>query len=252
MAFTWADRRRFMIIGGASLVALTLLAGLGIAIVYEAPSCMDLKQNQDEEGVDCGGSCALLCATQVQQLRPTLARALPTSFGRTDAVVYVENRNQDAEAKGAKYEIEVFDEAGVLLGAKTGTIDIPARATVPIFVPGVVQGVTAAPRAFVTFTDIPWRMARGETEPLVVGRTDLADGESPRITVTVENPSPHTTHDRVLVATVFNASGIAIAASQTIVPSVPGLGSSEAVFTWNAPFPEPAARVEVRAQPRLP
>lgn len=249
---TWADRRRAYVIGGAVLVALTLLAGIVFAVVYEAPSCSDRKQNQDEAGVDCGGSCAYLCAAQVQPVRAPLVRALATPSGRTDVVAYIENRNQAAEAKGAVYEVEVYGDGGVLLGKKSGTLDIPARATVPVFVPGVVQGVTSAPQAFVTFTDLKWRTARGEIEPVTIGTVTLQDGTSPRVRALVGNPSPRATYDRVFVATLYNAEGIVVAASQTVVPSIPALGESEAVFTWNAPFAEPVTRIEVRAQPRLP
>lgn len=252
MALTWAERRRAYVIGGVALVALTALSGIAFAVLYEAPSCMDRKQNQDEAGVDCGGSCAYLCTAQVQPLRTPLVRAIATQSGRTDAVAYIENRNQAAEAKSAAYEVEIYAEGGLLLGKKSGVIDIPARATVPVFVPGVVQGVSAAPQAFVTFTDLKWRTARGEVEPVTVGLVALEDGSSPRVRATVANPSPRATYDRVFVATLYTASGIVIAASQTVVPSIPAAGEAQAVFTWSAPFPEPVARIDVRAQPRLP
>lgn len=249
---TWAERRRAYVIGGAILVALTILSGIVFAVIYEAPSCMDRKQNQDETGVDCGGSCAYLCAAEVQQLRTPLVRAISTQSGRTDVVAYVENRNQAAEVKGAAYEVEVYAEGGLLLGKKSGVVDIPAHATVPVFVPGVVQGIGSAPQAFITFSDLKWRAARGEVEPVTVGRIELEDGSSPRVRAVVGNPSPRATYDRVFVATLYSASGTVIAASQTVVPSIPALGEGEAIFTWNAPFPEPVTRVDVRAQPRLP
>jgi hypothetical protein len=252
MALTWAERRRAYVIGGTILVVLTLLSGLVFAVVYEAPSCSDRKQNQDEAGIDCGGSCAYLCDAQVQQLRTPLVRALSTQSGRTDAVAYIENRNQTAEVKQATYEIEIYGDGGVLLGKKSGTVDIPARATIPVFLPGVVPGVTSAPQAFVTFTDLKWRTARGEIEPVTVGSVQLEEGASPRVRTMVGNPSPRATYDRVFIATLYNAQGIAIAASQTVVPNIPAVGEAEAVFTWSAPFTEPVTRVEVRAQPRLP
>ena len=252
MALTWATRRRVMIYGGAALVALTLLAGVVIAVVYEAPSCSDGKQNQGEAGVDCGGSCAYLCESQVQELRTPLVRALPTATGRTDVVAYIENRNQNAEAKDVRYTIEVYADGGVRIGSQTGTVDVPARATVPVFVPGVVSGISTAPQAFITFENLRWRNARGEAEPLSVGSTELLSGDAPRVRAVIENPGPQATYNRTVVATVFDASGRAIAASQTVLRSVPAGGNAEAIFTWTAPFPEAAARVEVRAVPELP
>lgn len=252
MALTWADRRRAYLFGGVGAIGLMLVAAVAFSIMYEAPSCRDFTQNQDEAGVDCGGSCAYLCASQVQKLPPPEVRAISTASGRTDVVAYIENRNQGAEAKDAAFDVEVYSESGELLGKRSVRMDLPARTIVPVFVPGVVAGVTAAPKALVAFTDLKWRFARGEIEPVVIGRVDLADGLTPRVTAVVSNPSPAATHDRVLVASVYNSSGTIIAASQTVLSTIPALGERTAIFTWNAPFPEAAARVEVRAQPRLP
>lgn len=241
-----------MIIGGAALIALVLIAGIVIAIVYETPSCSDGKQNQDEVGIDCGGSCAYLCESQVQTVRTPLVRAISSPLGRTDVVAYVENRNQEAEAKNASYVVEVFGEGGALLGMRTGMIDLPARSVVPLFIPGIVLGIASSPQVFITFDGISWRIARGEEEPLRIGRATIVEGASPRVSALVENMVAEPTYDRTIIATVFGANDTVIGASQTVLKSIPALGSAEAVFTWTSPFPEPIVRVEVRAQPRLP
>lgn len=253
MALTWADKRRFYVIGGAALIGITLLAALTISILYEAPSCMDQKQNQDEAGIDCGGSCAYLCMHEVQEPRVSFARALANGNGRTDVIAYVENRNQNAEAKSARYEVEVFDESGVLLGKREGTIDLPARSTVALFVPGIYLGMGAAPRTFVSFADeTKWRNARGGEAPVIVTRADLVLGSQPRVNATLSNDSPDALYNRTLIATVFDAAGVAIAASQTIVRQIEGAGSADVVFTWNEPFTGTATRVEVTSVPVLP
>lgn len=253
MALTWADKRRFYIIGGAALIGITLLIIFGISILYEAPSCMDQKQNQDETGIDCGGSCAYLCAHEVQEPRVAFARALANGNGRTDVIAYIENRNQDAEAKSARYEVEVFDEAGVLLGKREGTIDLPARSTTALYVPGIYQGIGAAPRAFVSFKDeVKWRNARGGEEAIAVMSADLVLGDKPRVNAVLSNVSPTAVYNRTMIVTVFDVTGVAIAASQTVVREISGRGTAQAVFTWNEPFLEAATRVEVTSVPVLP
>src|SRR3989344_6201594 len=58
---SWAAGRRFIILCIVGAVVIAFLAAISIATFYKSPSCSDGKQNQDETGVDCGGSCAYLC-----------------------------------------------------------------------------------------------------------------------------------------------------------------------------------------------
>lgn len=253
MAFTWADKRRFYVIGGAALIGIALLTVFVISIMYEAPSCMDQKLNQDEAGIDCGGSCAYLCAHEVQEPRVTFARTIENGSGRTDVIAYIENRNQSAEAKSARYTVEVFDETGNLLGTKEGTMDLPARSTVSLFIPGIYQGIGTAPRAFVSFADdTKWRNARGGENAIAVSQADLVLGDRPRVNAILSNISPTAVYNKTVIATVFNQEGVAIAASQTVVREISGRGTATAVFTWNQPFAGTAARVEVTSVPSLP
>ena len=59
MAISWAAKKQLTYL----LFALVAVAGLIAAIWLNitAPSCTDGKQNQDEQGIDCGGVCAKEC-----------------------------------------------------------------------------------------------------------------------------------------------------------------------------------------------
>src|SRR3989344_1263580 len=96
---SWAARRRFFILLIVGAVAVAFLTTIGIAIFYNAPSCTDNKQNQDEAGVDCGGACSYLCIEQ--QLPPTVlfTKAIKNGDGRVDVVALIENKNSSAAAK---------------------------------------------------------------------------------------------------------------------------------------------------------
>lgn len=255
MAFTslsWADRRRGIIIGGAVLAGLTLIAGIIIAVMYDVPTCTDGTQNADETGVDCGGSCAYLCRADIEAPRVTFARAV-VSGGRTDVIAYVENRNRDAEADDAHYTLELFDESGSPLAKREGVVDMPARSIVPIFVPGLLNGISVAPRTFVSFDgDTKWRTPKTGDAPLTATNVQMSLGPQPRVTASVNNPGPDTAYGRTVVATVFDTDGQATAASKTVVRAVPGFASADVVFTWPEPFSGAAMKVEVSVLPVLP
>lgn len=253
MALTWSQRRRFAIIGTAVSIGILLLAGVVFAVMYDVPSCMDGKQNQDEAGVDCGGSCAYLCKADVQAPRVTLARAIPNAAGRTDAVAYIENRNQNAEAKSAAYTVELYDDQGRSVAVRRGMIDLSARSIVPLFVPAIAQGIYTGTKVFVTFDDsLKWRNVEEGSATLSVRSVEIIPGDRPRVRAMLGNDSPQTLYNRTVVATVLASDGTAVAASQTVVREIKPQGAFEAVFTWNEPFPEGALRAEVRAVPVLP
>lgn len=252
MALSWSERRRFLVIGGAALLALVLAGLLAFSFLHKAPSCTDGVQNGDETGIDCGGSCAYVCSVTVEAPRITFARAVATG-GRTDVIAYVENRNRDEEAKAAAYTVELFDESGRLIGSDEGVLDLPARAIVPLFASSLAPGLAFTPRAFVSFSeDTKWRLMKEARAEPAVSDVVLLTGDNPRVTATVTNPSATGMGERAAVATVFDARGIAIAASRTVTQALAPRGSTQAVFTWPEPFNGEATKVEVRVVPQLP
>src|SRR3989344_4463131 len=92
----WASRRKSIYLG-LIVVVLTLIFFLVFwNFWYTAPNCFDGFRNGDEEGVDCGGSCTLVCKASVirpiVRWDPRLFEVLP---GVWSALVYVENPNID-------------------------------------------------------------------------------------------------------------------------------------------------------------
>lgn len=253
MTLTWSQRRRLAVIGTAASVLILLVTGIIFAVMYDVPSCMDGKRNQDEAGVDCGGSCAYLCKADVQAPRVSFARSLAVGSGRTDVVAYIENRNQNAESKNAAYTVELVDDQGRIVASRRGMIDLAARSVVPLYVPALAQGVYAGSRALLTFEDsLAWRNVReGSVQP-AVRSVEIIPGDRPRVRAVLENPSPQSLYNRTVIATVFSSDGSAIAASQTVVREIQPQDTFDALFTWNEPFPEGALRAEVRAVPVLP
>lgn len=253
---SWALERRALILTIIGLVVLTVVAFVAIATFYKAPTCADGVQNQDEEGIDCGGSCAYLCSALVEHPTPTVlfARALALSNGRTDVLAYVENKNQNSAINDARYTIELYSEDRALLATRDGVMDIPAGAEVPVYVPFLFSGTQKVGQAFLSFDDasLVWFSAPSYEPTVAVEDIGIANTQTaPRITATVVNKTALPTAKIVFVASVYDARGNVIAASQTVTLSIPAFSSTPAVFTWNAPFAETPARIEVDPVPVL-
>jgi hypothetical protein len=213
-----------------------------------APSCTDGRQDGNETGIDCGGSCAYICSDTVTVPVVRFARPLSPAAGRTDVIAYVDNPNAGVAAQDVSYRIDLYGADNVLVSSKTGSVDLPPRGTVPVFVPNFSSGYQAATRAFLTIatTTIHWYAYTGTRIIPSVGNYSLSNADTaPSISVPLTNPSAEPLYDVKVVATVFDAKGNAIAASQTLLASIPAQGSQTATFTWNAPFSAPVARVDI-------
>jgi hypothetical protein len=133
------------------------------------------------------------------------------------------------------------------LKESTGVLDLPPFSTVPIFLPSFYIGEVSGGQAFLTINSekIIWRRMPERTLPVsenpVVGGTT----NEPRITAVLKNETVNTFSNVKVIVAVYGPSGNVIAASQTIVSQILGQGESIATFTWNQPFSEIPARIEV-------
>ncbi|MBA3789249.1 hypothetical protein H0X32_02550 [Patescibacteria group bacterium] len=243
----WAAKRRTLIeiillACGGGIIAIVL-----VATFYKTPSCMDTKQNQGELGIDCGGPCAYACTVDETPPAARFVRAVSSEPGRTDAIAYIDNTNADAGALNASYTIEFYGPTEALIGRKTGTINVPPSTTVPLFLSNLYSGSEPVSQAFLTFDQTSLKWLRAAQKPIVPvpDAIQIQDGPTPRITARLTNPTAHILYNISVVATVFDASDNAIAASQTLVPQLPSQGSAPLIFTWNAPFAGTPARVEI-------
>src|SRR5437868_4758283 len=225
---SWAGERRAIILIIAGAVILGALATLGFSIFYNVPTCTDKKQNQDEQGTDCGGSCTTLCAFQVHN-EPVVSfvRAITPQPGRTDIIASIQNRNADAEAADAPFLLEVYGTERQLIVKKTIKVDLPPSTSVPVYLADVAPRGSVAAQAFLAPVEesFVWRKVAGVRDPQpTVGEVTIIDGDAPRITATLINPLARTLYDTTLIAIVRDLSGNVIAASQTLVPKLPSQG----------------------------
>ena len=114
------------------LLFLTVLFGVSVWIwqtTRPQPSCFDAIQNQNEQGVDCGGICALACKKEPRY--PTISVIRADIFSvqeRTyDAIAEVENKNTDFGAVSFSYEFNLRTASGAVIFSRHGTSYILPR-----------------------------------------------------------------------------------------------------------------------------
>lgn len=93
------------------VVFFGIIGGIYFGLLRSPASCFDNRQNQAEEGVDCGGSCE---PCEIRKLAPLTARTvkvLPTAQGVT-LFAEVRNENPTFGAVSLTYVFEVLDATG--------------------------------------------------------------------------------------------------------------------------------------------
>ena len=244
---SWASQRQLIIVSIIVAVAVALVAAVGIAIFYDTPSCTDRKQNQDETGIDCGGSCARVCVAEAIAPSAKFTRALTQQQGRVDVISYIENPNRTAAVANARYTIELYDAKGIVVARKEGSIDLPPASTVPVYVPNMYGATLVGARAFLTFDSASLVFVKYADRRIIprYNNDAMVPGVAPRITASFSNPSAEVVRDTPVIATVFDAEGNAIAATQTLLAQLPSQGTAQVIFVWNEPFIVAPARIDV-------
>jgi hypothetical protein len=246
---SWAARRRFIILLIVGAIAVAFLAVVSIATFYKAPSCTDGVQNQAETGIDCGGPCPYLCVAEQQPPTVLFTKALSNGIGRTDVIASVENKNATAAAKNVPYRVTLYGSDQALIQEVTGTLDLPPGATIPVYIPGIDLGKQTAVRAFfsIAASAPKWFTlgANARSVPLVSNTKQSGTISAPRIEAILTNPTVTPFGNVQTIVIVHDKNGDVIAASQTVVSSIPAQGEATATFTWNSAFLDVPASIEV-------
>lgn len=235
---SWSTKRKTLYGGGVVLVLAIIFAISFFGFFYQAPSCTDGKQNGDETGVDCGGSCTNICESD--SLAPVVywAKAFNISGNVYNIAAYVENPNVNSENLKATYEFKVFDDRNILLGARDGETFIPKNKKFIVFEPGFIIPNRVPKYVEFTFTSFSTWQKDDSVEPdISVAYSPLAGtSTAPRITGTISNNSFQDVGGVELVALVQDSNENAVAVSRTFVDSLPQQSLQDFVFTWQKPF----------------
>jgi hypothetical protein len=175
------------------------------------------------------------------------ARAVVASPSRTDVIAYIDNPNTGDSANNVQATVEVYDANHTLLASKNVAFNLSAGGLTPVFVQGILASNVPVSQTFFTIDDAHVQWVRTTTKPFVPNVQNITwqGGAMPRASAMLMNPIAQPFTNILLIATVFDANKNAIAASRTIVPSLPSQGTAQAVFTWSVPFTSAPARVEV-------
>ncbi len=247
---SWASKRQFTYLSIVLAVVLVIAAIIIVPIVNKPATCVDGKQNGDEKGVDCGGSCQKFCAFEVSDVVTLWSRSFQVQGDRYNAMAYVENQNPDAKIADIGYEFRLYDQDNKFIALRDGRTSIPPNGRMAIFEPGINVGNKIPRITQFKFTEAPVWV---KTDPKIEDRVQLEIGDknlmqtdsAPRLTATVTNNTIYNVPNVEFYGIVYDDAGNAIAGSKTFLPSIQKNGTEDIFFTWSLPFTGTVFKTEI-------
>ncbi len=245
----WASQRQLFYLA-IFLVAVLLFSAVFIFPHFQkAPTCFDGKQNGNETGIDCGGSCEAACFFEANNISIRWVRAFPAANNVYNVLAYAENQNANLGVKNISYEFDLYDADNVFIARRTGSTFVGPNSKVAIFEAGIDVGNRVPKRTSFAFLEDPkWVKIDSRTEKLPIYVTDnklSALDIAPHLDSTVVNNSIYDISNLDIVAVLYDSDGNAIGISKTLLDALPKNSSQKIFFTWNAPFTAASDKIEI-------
>lgn len=234
----WRVRRQ-------TIVILTFLAAVLFLVVFpywathrEAPSCFDTRKNQGEDGVDCGGPCALLCVGTAKDVKIIWTKVFPVRPGAYDLAAYVENQNFGVGAPRLLYTAKLFDADGSVIAERSGETFANPTERFAVFVGNMLTGEKVAARGAIEFAHGEvWVKTTTPKKVFVVSNKLLVGtNELPKLSALLTSEESDVLRHIEVMAVIYDSKGEPIAVSGTDVEKLDPKGSGKLFFTWPGPF----------------
>jgi hypothetical protein len=233
---TWAAKRQLqyimMILGFIFIILFIFL----YPIIFKKPTCFDGKQNGDETGIDCGGSCSLMCKQNTSDPFILWSRAFKVADNAYNLVALVENQNKNSAIENISYEFIVYDVNNRMIGRREGTTFIPPNKQFAVFESRFDPGLAQIKSVLFEFTE-PFVWVKKEPTinslPIYVDNVTLGeDTKNPSLSARVKNESIYDLPPFDVIAILYDAEHNAINVSKTITDGLSSNNNMPVSFTW--------------------
>ncbi|MFC1756694.1 hypothetical protein ACFLZC_00835 [Patescibacteria group bacterium] len=231
----WRTKKQLSIILGA-LFVVAFAVILIIFSLISNPNCSDEKQNQEEEGVDCGGSCTP-CVVDPKEIITLWTRVFRASSNTYDVAALIENPNLFYGLPLLKYTFKIYDAENVLLAIKEGQTFLNPRDKFVIFSSNINTDQREAVRAFVEIEKLSsWAYTEGEKSSIVVSEKNFSNFPSPFLRARLLNQSLFPVNNVLVTVVLYDESENAVAISSTKIDRISAESNKDVTFTWPNSF----------------
>lgn len=244
---SWGTKRRNIVVFTFFLFIIIPVGIIAFLTFYNPPTCFDGKQNAEEEGIDCGRGCQLLCTNQVIKPVVLWERQFKINKGLYNLLAYVENPNPTAYVKDAQYLFKIYNEDNILIGEKRGVVSILPQSVTPI-IENNIQTFEQVPTR--TTFEFLGELVYEQVEPkdsIIVIKDEFIEDEStsPRIKAKIQNISLNIIQNIDVIVLVYDVFDNVLGTSSTFVNNLGSEETKDIIFTWPERFPDDVARIEL-------
>lgn len=203
------------------LILLLIIGGIWFFYLKPAPSCTDNKQNQNEVGIDCGGSC-VPCEVKNLNLVTEELVIIPASETQATLLAKVRNPSQNFTAEFYyKFELDKLISNPSAQGLSGKKILAPGE-TKFIVAPGLTVDAGAVRNINLNITDLNWVDDRSTPLNISVNAETKFDENMAAIVITgiLSNNSSVNLPRVNLTAILFDKAGDTLDASITRLEKV--------------------------------
>ncbi len=233
----WSTKRQLTYASIFFAVVFGILAIILKPIYTKAPTCFDNVKNGDERGVDCGGSCVLMCIQDTVTPLVLWARSYPATDTVYNAVAYIENQNSSSYGFNALYEFRLYDEKDFLIAKVEGDTFVNPNGRQIIFYPGIEVGNRVPKRTVFSFTKQPtWYKSSVNMSEIPISINDVkrgGDDSKPYVTSVIKNNSRIKIPKFDVFALVYDENNNVRNVSKTVIDGLNREEEAIASFTWN-------------------
>jgi hypothetical protein len=233
---SWASRRQFKYATGVILFFGLIIFAIAYPYIFKKPTCLDNKQNGTETGIDCGGTCSLMCKSDVTAPVVLWSRAFHVTGNSYNLVAFIENRNKNSGVEKAPYEFRVYDTNNKLLGRKEGETFIPPNQQFAIFESRFEAGDNQIKSVSFDFaSSLVWVKKEPTIQTLKIDINKIVfdnNKDTPSLSAMVNNDSIYDIPKFDVIAILYDIDHNAINASKTTKDQLLNNTSLPLIFTW--------------------
>ena len=217
------------------------------------PVCDNKIQDGDEGGVDCGGTCALLCKPETLPLITRgEARVLRIASSTYVTSVLIENPNLQGVVERAPYKMMIYT-AGTKEPVKVFEKEtyIGPSSTFGLFLgPFKLPGTGPFRAVFEWGNDLVWKKSGDTTIISVEGMNFIRTASSSqRLEANLTNRSTNIVNNIEVVAILSDVDGNTIASGKSFVDSIASGESVPVSFTWPESFVGEPVNIRILPHP---
>ncbi|OGZ33153.1 MAG: hypothetical protein A3I88_00590 [Candidatus Portnoybacteria bacterium RIFCSPLOWO2_12_FULL_39_9] len=242
-----------------AIIFFLILAGFGFLVYWNIlpnPSCFDNIQNQNEEGIDCGGPCQSCEAAALKNLEIIWVKSLYVKDNFYDLAARIKNPNQNYGSGRIVYYFKFYDLDDNLIGQEKGTAYILPNQLKYLIAPKIESRKTIK-KIEILFEPIEWQKLKEYQAPqLAVSQKEYSLSESgqpakSQVSGLVINKTAFDFDQIDIDVLLFNQAGEIIGLNTTRVNTLLAGQERSFIVAWFEPIKEPVVSIEAEPETNL-